>query len=282
LGEKIKTRFFVGSAWMIGWRWLQRAIGVVSVVILARLLSPEDFGIVAMAAIVVGLLDTLSSIGVVTALVQSPVMSDEHLNTGWTIRLIQRAVVALALLPAAHLGADYFNDERIVPVIYVGALTVFLGGFENIGVIFFQRDLNFRKDFIYGLIRKLVGFVVTVALAFTLRNYWALVLGTLSANVAGLFLSYAMHSHRPRLSLSRFKEIWAFSQWLLFSGIIGFIRRKADQAAVDSATWPWGTMRLRSKWRRCRLRRLRFPLAGRCSQTSAELLVILPNLKLPS
>lgn len=226
------TKFAAGSVWMVGWRWAQRSLGLISVAILARLLTPEDFGVVAMATIVVGLMEVLADAGVKSALVQRKEIDRTYLDTGWTMRFVQRLVIALSLLPAAQLGAIYFEDQRLVPVVYWLAISVFLIGCENIGVVYFQRELNFKKEFWFGLLQKIIGFIVTLVCAFALKNYWALVIGVVASQTAGVILSYVMHPYRPKFSLVRFNELWLFSKWLLVSGITRYVRVKIDQIVV--------------------------------------------------
>lgn len=232
MAAPIKTRFLSGSMWMVSWRWAQRGLGLISVVILARLLAPEDFGLVAMATIVVGLLGILSEAGVNSALIYRESIQDEHLDTGWTIRIIQHLLVALLLIPAAHLGAAYFNEARIVPVIYVLAASFFINGLENIGTIYFQRDLNFKKDFVFGFSHKLASFVVTIVLAVLLKNYWALVLGSVSGVLFRVVISYFMHPYRPAFSLRAFSELWDYSKWVMVFSLVRYTGRQADKVAV--------------------------------------------------
>lgn len=217
---------------MIGWRWIQRSLGLVSVIILARLLEPEDFGLVAMAWIVVGLLEVFADAGVKAALIRHENPTPDHLNTGWTIRIIQRTVIAGALLPAAYLGSAYFDEPRIVPVIHLLAAMVFVNGFENIGTIYFQRELNFRRSVAYSFSQKLVSFCTTIVLAFLLKSYWALVIGSVAGGVYGVLASYVMHGYRPWFALNKFSELWGFSQWMLFVNVVKYGRLKADEIAI--------------------------------------------------
>lgn len=185
-----------------------------------------------MAAIVVGLVEALTETSVHTALIQRKVINDDLLNTGWTVLIIQRLFVAIALLPAAHIAAVYFQDDRVIPVLYVGALSTLIGAFENIGIIYFQRDLQFEKTVRFRLTQKFIGFGFTIGFAILLRSYWALVIGSFAMAVSGLALSYALHPYRPRVSFSYFLELWHYSKWMLLSGIIRYIRVKVDQIAI--------------------------------------------------
>ena len=215
-------------------RWAIRSIGLVSTAILARLLMPADFGIVAMAMVIVGLFDVFTFLGVDLALIRNREASRAHYDTAWTIGLIQKAGIALMLVIASPLAALYFKEPRVLPVIWVLAAAGIVGGLGNIGVVDFRKDLNFAKDFQLGVLRKILGFVVTISLAFWLRSYWALILGSLFRSVAGVGLTYAMHPYRPRLCLAKFRDIWSFSQWLLFFHVGRFLTAKIDRFVIGA------------------------------------------------
>ena len=229
-----------GTAITIAMRWCDRFVGIVSTIILARLLAPEDFGIIAMAALVIALADVLLDVGVNIALIRNPDVTQAHYDTAWTLRLVQTAVATLVLILAAPVAADYFNDERVRPVLQVLAFSLLLTGCENIGVVAFQKHMQFGAEFRFFFLRRLAGFGITIVLAWLLRSYWALVFGTLAGCVAGVALSYALHPMRPRLSLRKSAEIFAISQWILVRSIGLYVQRNLHRILVgrwsDAAT----------------------------------------------
>lgn len=222
-----------GAVFVVAMRWTDRLIGIVSTLILARLLVPADFGIVAMASLVVALLDTLLDLGVNSALVQNREADRHDFDTAWTLRLMQATLAAaLIALFGAPLAADYFNDPCVVDVLRVMAVTVLFSGFENIGIVSFQKNMEFGRDFRFFFLRRIVGFVITIALALWLRSYWAMVLGALSGRIAGVGLSYWLHDFRPRFSLARFSRLWSFSQWILVRNLGGYGSAQTDKLIV--------------------------------------------------
>lgn len=214
-------------------RWTDRLIGIVSTLILARLLVPADFGIVAMASLVVALIDTILDLGVNSALVQNREADREDFNTAWTLRLLQSTLAAILIaLVGAPLAIEYFNDPRVEDVLRVMALAVLFSGFENIGIVAFQKNMEFGRDFRFLFLRRITGFVVTIALALWLRNYWAMVLGALAGRVVGVGLSYALHDYRPSFSLAKLPRIWSFSQWILVRNLGIYGANQTDKLLV--------------------------------------------------
>ena len=216
----------------VGIRWTDRLIGLASTLILARLLFPDDFGIVAMASVVVGLVDVLLDFGVQVALIQNRDASQTDYDTAWTLRLCQSALAAGIVIAGAPFAAEYFRDSRIADILRVMALTMFIGGLTNIGIVSFQKNMEFGRDFQFFFYRRIAAFIATVGLAMWMRSYWALVFGALAGRCAGVILSYRMHPMRPRISLRGARGMLAFSSWVLVNNIGNYLSRALDQAVV--------------------------------------------------
>lgn len=227
--ENISNKMAKGAAWMVAFKMVERSIGLVSTIILARLLEPGDFGLVAMATAFLGLLTLLTSFSFDVALIQKQ-DADRHLyDTAWTFNVIFGLLLALTLAISAIPLAQFYNEARLEKILYVLAFSTLVGGFGNIGPVAFRKDLQFHKEFYFLLAKKLMGFSVCMALAFTLHNYWALVWGTFAGNMLALLLSYRVHPYRPRFCLSGRKELFSFSMWLFVNNTIFFTyHRLAD------------------------------------------------------
>ncbi|ENO90593.1 polysaccharide biosynthesis protein [Thauera linaloolentis 47Lol = DSM 12138] len=226
-------------------RWTDRLIGLVSTLILARLLAPEDFGIIAMASLAIGLLDVLLDLGVNVALIQNPKATSAHYDTAWTLRLLQSAVAASIIFLGAPLAGEYFGDARVIPVMQVLSASIIIAGLENIGIIEFQKKMQFGLDFRFMFLKRIVGFIATISAAFLMQSYWALVIGTLTGRVIGMLVSYRMHPMRPRISVEKFGEIFAVSQWMLVRSSGQYldtnlhkilVGRRADSAVLGGYT----------------------------------------------
>ncbi len=234
----LRRDMIVGSFWMVAMRWSIRGIGLLSTVLLARILLPQDFGLVAMASIMVGLLEVLAAFGVDLALIQNVKATRSHFDTAWTIQVIQGTGVAVVLGLSAPGAALYFHEPRVTALIRFLAVGMAIGGLANIGVVAFRKDLDFALEFKFSVYKKVISFVVTVGLALYLRSYWALAAGMVVGQVLGVVLSYAMHPYRPRFSLEAVHEIWSFSQWMLFINIGNYAYEKGDEFVVGRLSAP--------------------------------------------
>lgn len=220
--ENISKKMAVGAAWMVAFKLLERGIGLVSTIILARLLEPDDFGLVAMATAFLGLLLLLTNFNFDVVLIQKQNAERYLYDTAWTFNVLFGLALAMVLAVTAIPLAKFYNEPRLEEILYVLALSSSFGGFGNIGPVAFRKDLQFHKEFYFLLAKKLIAFVVCIGLAVTLRNYWALVGGTFAGNILSVLLSYKVHPYRPRFSLRGSRELFSFSLWLFVNNAIYF------------------------------------------------------------
>lgn len=233
--DSVQNRMAKGAVWMVLFKLVERSLGLISTLILARLLSPADFGVVAMALSFVFMAELLTAFSFDVALIQNQMASEAHYNSAWTGNvLLGFAIMGLMLLLAAPI-ADFYRNPEVFWVVVALAFGPLLSGFENIGVVAFRKELRFRREFIFQLTRKLIAFAVVVPLAFTLRNYWALVVGILVSKLAGTVSSYLMHPYRPRLSLAKISELIGFSRWLLLNNVVGFFKERSSDFLLGRA-----------------------------------------------
>jgi O-antigen/teichoic acid export membrane protein len=124
---------------MISFRLLDRGVGVVSVLILGRVLTPGDFGLVAMATAMIAFVELFGSFGLEIALIQRPGASREHFDSAWTMNVLIGVSVGLVLLASAWPLSRFYGEPRLIPLVAFLALGPLVQGFENIGVVAFRR-----------------------------------------------------------------------------------------------------------------------------------------------
>lgn len=230
--KEINKQMAKGSAWMVLFKLFEKSISIVSTIIIARLLVPDDFGIVVIAIIIVEFLELLRAFGFDMALIQNQQATKEHYNTAWTFNVIAAAAIAALLVAFAPLISGFYEDDRLSAILPVLAAGVLISGLENIGVVAFRKELTFHKEFIYLLSRKAISFAATISLALYFRNYWAIIGGMVATHVGIVMLSYAIHNYRPRFCLSKAKELLNFSGWLLLNNLLTFVNYQAGRAIL--------------------------------------------------
>src|SRR3989344_4948504 len=217
---------------MGGWRWTERLLGFVNIVVLARLLMPTDIGIVATALVVIALFDILIELGTDRYLIRLPEADHADYDTAWTLRFMVIAAASAAIFVSADVVSGYFNDARLAGVLRILAGASLLRGLTNIGLTIYRRDLRFDKIAMVGLMQRVVGVVATIVFAFVLESYWAIVIGEVFTRVADVALSYLVQPYRPRFSLARIAKQWEFSKWVVSRNVAGFAQGRGDQFLV--------------------------------------------------
>lgn len=219
--------------WLFGLRLSERLLGLARMVVLARLLAPNDFGLFGIALLALSVLESLSSTGFNEAIIHRQGRAEEYLGTAWTVHMARGFVLAAAMFAAAPLVAAFFAEPASEVLLRALSINLVLSGLTNISVVVFQKELDFRKLAYMGACGALVDVVVSIVAAVALRNAWALVYGVLAGNVVRLVLSFVIAPLvRPRFQLARFKELAGFGGWVWGANLLHFLANQGDDVVV--------------------------------------------------
>ena len=220
MSSNVNQRIAVGAAWMIGLRQLDRVIGLISMTILARLLLPQDFGLVVYATTFIGILQLFFMFGFETVLIRDQDAGPDSYNTAWTLEILKGLTLATLMVVGAAPIAAFFSEPSVEVVIYFLAVIPLINGFENIGIVDFQKSMDFDKEFKFRFSVRITSTIATILLAFYLRSHWALVYGMMLRAALSLLLSYIMCPYRPWFSLAQTSRVFGFSKWLLVQNLM--------------------------------------------------------------
>ncbi len=230
--DSVLTRTARGAGWVIAWRLATRALGFASTLVLVRLLSPEDFGLVALAAAFAVALEVCLEIGVEEQIIRTPQPTPALYHTAFTLSLIRALLVGAMVLALAAPAAAFFGDPRLGPVLVALGLLAMADGLINVGVVDFRRDLAFDREFRFLLWPRVAGIVVTIAIAFMAPGEWALVAGIAVNRLGRVVLSYVMHPFRPRLMLAEWRALAGVSVLSWAIGVVGMARDRSDSFVI--------------------------------------------------
>ncbi len=207
----------------------------------ARFLSPEDYGLIALAMVYPNLLDSLTAIAFDTALTQ--VRSGEerpYLSLVWSFNLVRVAIVFVIVAISAPFFAAFFNAEGAELLFSFAALPLLVQGFANIGQIYFFRRLDWRRVFVRDMWSYGTSALVTVALAYLTRSYWAIFIGSSAGMLAAVIATYALERTRPRfvLSFKKLAPLFPYSQWVFGQGLLSRLASTVEDMTVGHFTDP--------------------------------------------
>lgn len=222
----------------IFWNFLTYGLSKLGVLlttsILARLLSKDDFGLVAIAVVAINYLSVIKDLGLGVALIQRRDDVEEAANTVFTINIILGFFLSAIVIPFAPLFADYFDNPAIVPVLrWLGASFAInaLGAVHN---IWLMRELDYRRKFIPDMGNTVVKAVVSIGMAFGGFGVWALVFGQILGSLASVILVWVILPWRPRLTLNKKMtgSLMKFGASIIGGDIIGVVIDNLDYIIV--------------------------------------------------
>ena len=207
------------------WKLVQmggvKMIYLVRLLVLAILLAPEDFGLVAIAVTATGFLFNITNFGMVSALVQSKEMDDEKYDAAWTFDFCRSFVLVMVTVTTAPLIADIFAEPRAVPIIQILAVRPFIEAMTSIRMAGLNRNLVFRPLAVSYIVEAIVNTSLSILFART-WGVWALVAGTIGGTIGMVITSYYFAPYRPRLLLkwATIKPLINFGRWIFATNLI--------------------------------------------------------------
>ncbi len=176
-----------------------QAVQILSLLILARLLTPADFGVNAMVMSVVGIAGVLRDFGLSTATVRHPSITRGQINTLFWLNLGLGAVMTIIVAACAPLVEGFYSDPRIATVTVVLAFTFVLNGLNTQHMALLRREMHFASIARIGLSSAIIGNSAAIALAWAGAGYWALVASSIASGLSSVLVSWRLNPWRPGL-----------------------------------------------------------------------------------
>ncbi len=232
--RSLLSRSTAGALWLGGGQIAGLALQVVLRLVLARLLAPEDFGLVAMAMFFTAFSSHLTDLGLGPALVQRSRLSEEHKSTAfWSSGAISVLLLALLAAGAPAIGV-FYGAPGVVPVVRALALGFVLGFPEGVYRNLLGRELSFRLIGLRRLLGVALGGGVGIALALRGAGVWALVAEYLVRSASGSLLYMSSSGWLPKLRFSTpaLGEMWRYGRSIVGSRLVNFFNRNLDNLLI--------------------------------------------------
>lgn len=230
----VKARVLRSGMWVSLSGSIGGLLNIVRSVVLARLLTPEMFGLMGLAGIAIRTIETFTKPGVSQALIARKGAFSDASETAFTLLIGRGVLLALLLVAVAPWVSHFYDADELRPILQVLSLVFVIGSLSNINTIARQKELDFRSLTFLGLLTSVLGTVATIAAAFWLRNVWALVIGQLASATFSTALSYWLIGGRLRLGFNRdiARELMTYGKFITGSSIMMFIAAELDSAVL--------------------------------------------------
>lgn len=228
-----KTAFF-GVSWMMGLNIITGLFSVLKIAIIARLLSPTDFGVFGIALLSLALLELLTETGLNVVLIQSNNDLSRYLDSAWVVSIIRGVLITLVLIILSPLIAKFFNSPQSLPVLILISVAPLIRGFINPSEVIFQKELKFHYEFFFRIAIFAVDTLVSIFLVLITKSVMGLAYGMLSGILLELIISFVLIKPRPRLSFNRnyLTEIFHKGKWVTLYGVFNYAAQNSDDIAV--------------------------------------------------
>ena len=230
----MKRTAVVSALWAAGESWSLRGVSLVVFLILARLVDPASFGLVALAAVYVTTVQALSDQGLATALIQREHLEEAHKDSAFWANLAVGAILALATLAIAEPAAAFYKEPRLASILRWYALWPLLGSLSVVQQALLRRALRFRELALRQLAGAIAGGIAGIAMAYAGMGVWALVAQQLVNQAVALVVLWSITDWRPRLSFSypHFRHLFAFGFNVLAANVVKAIGFQADRLVL--------------------------------------------------
>lgn len=226
-------RKIAGAAALVGaLQLVAKSLDLLALVVLARLLTPADFGLVAIAVSVLLIANSVTELPVLDVLVQRPEISDRDIETAFTLAALRGLLVAAVIVATSWPMAWLYDDIRLVPILCVVALAPVFQGLSSPAMVNFTRRIDYGPNAWSTIIGKGISLAVSLAIALSTGSYWALIAGLVAMQAATTVCTHILAPWRPRLGLEGTRAILGFTGWVTLSRIIWTISMQADRMLV--------------------------------------------------
>lgn len=230
----VKTRVMRSGIWVGSAETTKAILNVGRSIVLARLLSPEAFGLMGLCSIVIRTIETFTRPGIAMAVIQRQDAFETARDTAFTLLLARGLLLAVFLAGLAPAVAWFYEVDQLEPILQVMSVIFLLNGLQNINTIAKQKQLDFRAISYLDLATAVLGTIITIVVAYWMRSVWALVIGQVVTAGTYTLLSYYFVPGRPRITIDWkiARELLSYGKFITASSIVLFVASELDTAVL--------------------------------------------------
>jgi O-antigen/teichoic acid export membrane protein len=227
--DRASEKTAIAAVWLVGGRLVARSIDLISLLVLARLLGPTEFGTIAVAMVLIYIVEALLEMPVSGALVRLPEINQSLLDTAFTLSLLRGIAIAGILVLLAYPYAVFNKDLHLIPLICALGFAPAVRGLISPSMVHYVRAIDFRREFLLDVVGKLATLIVSVSVAYIARNYWAIAAGTIAAPLVMATTSYVVAPYRPHLTLRDWPVFASLIRWNFFGQLLASVNWQIDR-----------------------------------------------------
>jgi O-antigen/teichoic acid export membrane protein len=228
----LTAKTITGAAWTVSSRLAGRLIDFATLLVLARTLSPADFGLTALAMTLTVVVDMVLEVPLIQALTRLPRVTKSHLDTAFTLGTLRGLVLAIVVALSAWPFSQIYHDSRLLLLVCVTAIGPIARSLYSPAMINFIRRMSFRQVFTAEILGKIIAATIAICVVYLGGGYWAIVTSGVSAPIAATSISYFLAPYRPSFSLAEIGEFSKFLGWLSTAQIVSALSWQFDRVLL--------------------------------------------------
>jgi PST family polysaccharide transporter len=223
-----------GIKWSSFSHFGRRGLSLLSTIVLARVLTPADFGLVAMAAVVVGFIELFKDLGTATAVIQRKDPTQALLASMFWLNAGIGVVAMLLLYVASPLAGEFYREPKVIPIMQALSVSFLLSGLSNVQMSLLERNFEFDKLARIEIGTTLFAALIGITAALTGHGAWSLVYQMLAGNLLATLLGWRASRWRPALRFDwpEIRSVMSFSLNLTAGNIVNYFARNADKLLI--------------------------------------------------
>jgi O-antigen/teichoic acid export membrane protein len=227
--NRLRNRTAAGAIILVASRLIARGLDLGTLVVLGRLLSPADFGLVAIAMAVVQIVEAVMELPLSLALVALPTRTKLHYDSAFTLQLIRGLTLAAILLILAWPLSQIYNDHRLIGLVCALSIAPASRGLISPRTVEYALNFNFLPSFTMEVAGKLVALALSVSVALLTESYWSIAIATIASPATMLVVSYGFAPYLPAISLKEWRAFARYLRWTTASQVITALVWQMDQ-----------------------------------------------------
>ncbi len=225
---------FKGISWLGAFRILFRFFSYLKLALIARILSPAQFGTADIAILVLALVEIFTETGINVFLIQEKDEIDEYISTAWVVSIIRGFCISALIFLTAGLISSFFNSPSSYPILILISLVPAIRGFINPSVVKFLKNLNYERQFYYRSGITIVEAFTAILIVWYRQSPDGLVWGLIAGASFEVIISFLLAKPRPRVSFEQkiFLKVLSRGKWLTASGIFDYLYLNLDNIVI--------------------------------------------------
>lgn len=229
-----KTKVFKSVGWVSAFKVLSRLASFLKIAVIARILTPAQFGVFGIASLLLAFLEIITETGINIILIQESNDIKKYINSAWVVSIFRGFFLCFMIIILSPFIVYFFNSPNAQSIILLISLVPLIKGFINPAIIRFQKELKFKYEFIFRSSVFLSDVFFTVVFVFLTHSTYGLILGLISGALLEVFLSFIFVRPLPKFSFDRnyINQIFHKGKWVTAFSIFGYFGDQGDNIVV--------------------------------------------------